>query len=711
MKKLLSLFLFFFFLFSATAQHRRTDSLWNIWKNANNNDTIKLNALQSIIETYLNSNPDTAFYLAKKQYDYALNKQLKKYEAQGLRGQGRALYIKNENTSAWDYFTKSLKISQEIKDNQAIAATFNDLGNIVLDQGNTDKALQYYLKALQIYEDAEDKTGIASSYMNIGNISYTQEDYKKAIENYFKSLKLSEESNFKSGIAGAYGNIGNVYSSLNDYKRAIEYNLKALKITEELGDQEGLIYSYNNIGDIFSRQQNFEKALEYFFKCETLSNKIGNKLGVMASHLNIGEVYIKQNHFEQAKEQLFSSLSLAQNLGYTEVIKENYSLLSELHQKKGDFKKAFEYHVLFSNIKDTLLNEESNKQITEMVAKYESEKKEKNIVLLTKDKELLTKDMALQEAELGKQKIFNYIFIGILLLAILLALILYNRYSINQKLNTALISKNEELSQKNILIENQKEKIIDNITYAKRIQQSILIDEKEIQSYLPNSFIFYLPKDIVSGDFYWCSKIGDDIVLAAIDCTGHGVSGAFMSMIGNTLLNQIVNEKHIITPSEILHLLNIGIFEGMNQGKEEGVIARDGMDMVICTINYKSNQLQFAGAQNALYLIDNNELKIIKGDMYSIGGGETNANPYNQTYTNHVIPINKKHIYLFTDGYMDQFGGPNRKKIGTQQFKELIINNQHLSMQKQKEQFISFYTNWKGKETQIDDVLLIGVQL
>ena len=299
-----------------------------------------------------------------------------------------------------------------------------------------------------------------------------------------------------------------------------------------------------------------------------------------------------------------------------------------------------------------------------------------------------------------------------LLVSLVIAFILYNRFKTNQRLNAELLNKNDELSQKNALIENQKEKIIDNITYAKRIQQSILVDEKVIQSYLPNLFIYYLPKDIVSGDFYWCSKIDDNIILAAIDCTGHGVSGAFMSMIGNTLLNQIVNEKHITTPSEILRLLNIAVYEGMNQGKEEGIIVRDGMDMSLCTINYKTKQLQFAGAQNALYLINNGQLEIIKGDMHSIGGRESNVDPYKEKYTNHVISITENmSIYLFSDGYMDQFGGSNRKKFGMQQFKELILDSRHLTIQNQKEKFISTHIEWKRNESQIDDILVIGVQM
>lgn len=331
-----------------------------------------------------------------------------------------------------------------------------------------------------------------------------------------------------------------------------------------------------------------------------------------------------------------------------------------------------------------------------------------------KDIELLTKDKALQKADINKQKFLRNGFIGGLILTLLLALILYNRYVIKQKLITTLSNTNNELIQKNTLIEKQKEKIIDSITYAQLIQQSILVEESEIQKHLPDSFIYYQPKDIVSGDFYWCSKINNKIILAAIDCTGHGVPGAFMSMIGNTLLNQIVNEKQITKPSEILRLLNIGIYEALHQEKEDG-LARDGMDLALCSIDYQNNQLEYAGAQNPLYVLSDGELVVIKADRLTIGGGgmiSKKENPLLREYTNHVIPIKKDmNIYLFSDGYMDQFRGSDRKKFGIQKFKGLILENQLLSMQKQKELFVIALEEWKGNAQQIDDILVIGLRL
>ena len=303
------------------------------------------------------------------------------------------------------------------------------------------------------------------------------------------------------------------------------------------------------------------------------------------------------------------------------------------------------------------------------------------------------------QQEKQKQKVILGFVCLFLIVVIVFASFMFKRWRTTQK-------------QKQI-IEKQKEKIVDSINYAQRIQHSILKDESEIRNNLPNSFIYFQPKDIVSGDFYWCSKIGDKVVIAAVDCTGHGIPGAFMSMIGNTLLNEIVNEKHITTPSHILELLNLGIYKALNQEKD-GALSDDGMDLGLCCIDYGNHIVQYAGAQNTLYVLSDGQIETIKGDIHGIGGGMLAKiyNPVKKEYTNHILPVKKDMcIYLFSDGYVDQFGGPGRKKFGAQRFKELLLNNQHLEMQKQKEVIVLEHLKWKGDGVQIDDILVIGIKV
>ncbi|MDO9186405.1 MAG: tetratricopeptide repeat protein [Bacteroidia bacterium] len=597
--------------------------------------------------------------------------------------------------------------AEKIKYKKGLAHSFTNIGNIYRKQGNYDKSLICHLNSLGILEEIGDKKEIAISYNSIGLIYFRLGDYEKAMEIYRKCLKYHEEIADKSGIATCYNNIGNIYLFQEDYEKALTNFFTSLKISTEIFDKKGMAVSYNSIGNTYQEKGNYDLSLDNQLKSLKINEEIGNKQGIANCSGNIASTYEKLKKLKESYLYLNKSLNIYQEIGDKHNIMKSYFALSELHNKMNDFKKAYEYYKFFSEIKDSLLNEHSGRQIAEMDAKYDSEEKEKNI-------ELLTKDKALQKADLNKQKFIRNGFVAGLILALLLGIILYNRFLIKKKLNTTLRNSNYELIQKNALIEKQKEKIIDSITYAQHIQQSILIEESEIQKILPDSFIYYQPKDIVSGDFYWCSKIGDKIILAAIDCTGHGVPGAFMSMIGNTLLNQIVNEKHITTPSEILRQLNKGIYQALHQEKEE-TLSRDGMDIALCSIDYKNNQLEFAGAQNPLYLVSDNELTVVKADRQTIGGGgmiSKKENPLKREYTNHVIPIKKDMcIYLFSDGYMDQFRGSDRKKFGIHQFKDLILANQSLSMQKQKALMVEEHENWKENAHQIDDILIIGLRL
>jgi serine phosphatase RsbU (regulator of sigma subunit) len=456
-----------------------------------------------------------------------------------------------------------------------------------------------------------------------------------------------------------------------------------------------------------------KSILTYFFSilfvlCSVISpcQNINDTVGIAEGFLKQSNDYLKQNNLTEAENCLKKALALYQASGNKNALKNTYFLLSKLQEKKKDFVQAYTYYEFYANLKDTLLYEQSNKQLVEMSAKYESEKKEKDIELLTKDQEL-------QNAQLNKQRFIRNGFIIGLSITLLLAFLLYRRYIIKQKLNIALSNKNDELTDKNLLIENQNEKIIDSINYAQHIQKSILMDENEIQKILPHSFIYFQPKDIVSGDFYWCSKINELILIAAIDCTGHGVHGAFMSMIGNTLLNQIVNEKHITKPSEILEHLHKAVFDALNQQKN-GALLNDGMDMAICTIDYENNLVQFAGAKNPLYIIAGDTVEAIEADRNSLGGKiiQKNKNLPNAKFTNHIVQIKKgTSLFLFTDGYSDQFGGHEKKKFGSQRFKELLLKNRTLPMTEQKKLLIAAHEKWKDTSPQIDDILVIGIQL
>jgi serine phosphatase RsbU (regulator of sigma subunit) len=273
--------------------------------------------------------------------------------------------------------------------------------------------------------------------------------------------------------------------------------------------------------------------------------------------------------------------------------------------------------------------------------------------------------------------------------------------------STAVHKEKERINIIKQEIERKHQEIVDSVTYAQRIQEAILPARTEINQALANNAIMFKPRDIVSGDFYWFSQKGEESILACVDCTGHGVPGAFMSMIGNTLLNQIVNERNIVQPSLILNELNKEITRALKQDVE-GSDSRDGMDISIININYQKYQLQYAGANRPLYFIRANELTETKANKVAIGG---HVQEEEKNFTNHVIELQKGDtIYLSSDGYADQFS-PSDKKLMTKKFKEVLLSIQHLSMPEQEKYLAQFIDEWRGIMEQTDDVLVIGVRV
>lgn len=269
-----------------------------------------------------------------------------------------------------------------------------------------------------------------------------------------------------------------------------------------------------------------------------------------------------------------------------------------------------------------------------------------------------------------------------------------------------VVRQKEELENQKLQIEELYTDVTDSIRYAKRLQESILPSDKFIKEALPQSFVLYKSKDIVSGDFYWMEKKADTVLFAAVDCTGHGVPGAFMSLVGRNGLNSAVNEHELLEPAKILNDLHSVAYQTLNSGDDESSI-RDGMDIALCALNVKKKVVEFAGAYNPLYILRDGEILQTKGDKFPIGGREST-----REFTNHRIEVKEGDtIYVFSDGYADQFGGERGKKFMYKRFREELLAIQGLPMDQQKEHLEKTITDWMGSHAQVDDILIIGVKI
>ena len=718
-------------------QNRTIDSLLALVK-SNKEDTSKVNNLNLLAQQYIimdtYSKGNTAVQEAMK---LAGKLNFKKGIADSYNIIGVSYYKQGRLTDALKNRLTALKIRIELGDKIGTADLRFKIGREYQEQGNLPQALDYYLKSLKLREELGNKNKVAVTLNAIGQLYDDLAEHSKALDYYFKALNISEDIGDKKLQASSLGNIGVTYAnqaeaiSIPSQKKklnnkALEFYQKALKISEELEDKSETARNFGNIGCVYEEQarqiisspslssieQKMKnelrtKALINFAEALKVDEEIGNKADI-ASWLNdIGSIYTQTGQFKEAEFHLKKAIALDESRGALDGLRQDEEFLSQLYDTTKQYKLALIHFKKSTALKDTIFSQENKKQFIRKEMNYEFDKKE----AATKAEH--DKEIAVAVAEKKKQQIIIWSVIAGLLLVIVFASFVFRSLRITRKQKNIIELQKNEVDKQKEIVEKQKEKIVDSITYAQRIQQSILMEESEVQNYLPNSFIYFQPKDIVSGDFYWCSKTDDKIIIAAVDCTGHGVPGAFMSMIGNTLLNQIVNEKHITKPSEILHYLNLGVYEALHQ-KKDGALSDDGMDIALCTIDYENNEIQYAG-QNPLYILLDGKIEVIKGDIYGIGGGGMIAkihDPLKKVFANHVIPINEgMSIYLSTDGYMDQFGGSDRKKFGTQRFKDLLLNNLHLNMQKQKEFIASAQAEWKGKTVQIDDVLVIGIRV
>jgi len=555
-------------------------------------------------------------------------------------------------------------------------------------KGDYENALRYYLRSLEISENTDDKSTIAKVLNNIGNIFFAQRKYHDALNYHSKALATRKEIGDKNGMASSLNNIGIVYGAQGKLEKASEYFLKYLETSEETGDKEGISISLSNLGHVYSIKKDFEKALEYLLRSFNVAEEMGNKKKMSIALINIGGVYNKKANHKKALDYQIKSLEIAKGIGAKHLAVDIYKNIADTYIKLKDYKKAVEYQQLYAAVKDTIFNEKSSEQIAEMQTKYETEKKVKEIELLKKENEI--KDLAV-----SKQKLLRNSFIAGLALALALALLLYNRYRIKQKANT--------------LLEEKNKKITDSIQYAQIIQNAILPSGKLIVQTFPQHFIIFKPKDVVSGDFYYYAKQGDKHIIAAVDCTGHGVPGAFMSMIGYELLNQIITEKAIVEPAEILTQLHKGIKLVLQQDKEDAK-AHDGMDIALCNIDLNKREIQFSGAHRPLYIINSKKeivLREINPDRFGIGG----LMKVNPKFTNHELKIDDYDtIYLFSDGFADQFGGPKERKFMTRQFKDFLCSVQDLTMDEQHKVIEQELNTWQGDLEQTDDILVMGIR-
>ncbi|MES2286613.1 MAG: tetratricopeptide repeat protein [Bacteroidota bacterium] len=700
----LSLFLISFEMMGQLTpkQEQAVDSLKNFINKAQH-DTLKINAYTAWDNIIYISDPKLDLELNLKIVELAnenLKKEtlsdsekkvFKKAQSLGFNSLGIIFYNKGDFDKAINYYSRSLKIRAEIGDKKGIAATLNNFGIVYQDQGDNAKAIEYYTRSLKTNEEIGDKKGEANTLSNIGRIYREQNDTSKAIYYQTRSLKLRESIGDKRGMAIAFSNIGSIYSDQGNKTKAMEYFIHYLKISEEIGDKNNIALALGNIGLVYKNQGDNAKALDYYNKSLKMFEEIGKKKWMAASLTNIGEIYKQKGEIEKAIQYYKNALVIAQSAGLVATTKDASQSLFNSYKITGNYKEALKMHELYIMMRDSILSENSQKAIMKQEIKYTYDKEK---ALDAKENE---KQKAISAEREQKQKVAIYGITGSLVMVLVFALFVFNRWRFTRKQNKII----EE--QKN-LVEGKQKEILSSITYAKRLQEAILPPDHYVKTYLPSSFIFYKPKDIVAGDFYWMERRDEILFIAAADCTGHGVPGAMVSVICSNALNRVVLELGITEPGKILDKTRELVLETFSRSDKE---VKDGMDISLATINTNTKEIKWSGANNPLWYISNGKLIEVKANKQAIGKTD---NPL--PFTTHSFQLNEGDLfYLSTDGYADQFGGGNGKKLKKKALKQMLLQNSQLSPTQQKEKLESSFNNWMGTLEQIDDVCMIGVKI
>lgn len=685
-------------------------------------DTTGLHASFVKAKSFSFSNPDSARQYNKSGLELARKARLTSFDHIYYYNAGLINYATGNFDTAIIEICRSLALKSEIKDLKGIAGCYNNLGLIYGDKGKFKIAIEYYFKSLKLKEALNDKKGQASTSGNIGMIYENQADYPKAEKWYLESMKLFQEIGDQKGVASAFNNLAPIYFSRGQIDKALDFMFRSLNLKSSLNDVKGIGSSCGNIGTFYLEYLNrdpkkdsisvfvnhrglvklsastiLDSSMIYQQRAFKIQDGLGDQRGKVYSLIGIGNIYNYKKDYASAVKVFTDAETIALSLGTLKKLKDIYSGLYTAQKNTQQYSAALASFEKFKALSDTLFSKENSRKIAAEEARFQYEKKEQQAKLEQERKEFLYNE------SLKRKNLLLYSSGGGIILTLVLCVLIFK--NLRQKK-----AANALLEEKNSIIEEKNKDIISSIEYARKIQDAFLPDLNTLRAFLPGSFIFYQPKDIVAGDFYFFHKSGDQLILAVADCTGHGVPGGFMSMLGHQLLSEIIIQKKVCDPGMILTELNKGVRMALNQHTGS---SRDGMDISLVRLVMKPNgvDIQYAGANLQLLYIKQNstEVSFLKGDKSGIGG-HTESN-FGYAVRETSLSTGDR-FFLFTDGYADQFGGnassKGGKKFKLSQLKELLLKLEGISPDEQKAFIGSVFNNWKGNLEQTDDVTVLG---
>lgn len=612
------------------------------------------------------------------------------------------------------YVEKALVIGKRVYDKNPksghafyYAAAYNNKGFYYDQVGNIEQSVKSYLKSLEIREEINDSLGMAESYNNLAYMFQHQRDKATAIRYYDKSWKIFEAYKDTTGLLNVCINKGFVYYQEQKYDSAqffFEHGKELAIATDDMG---ALGFALNNLAAIYYKQGDYQKTEEAYLESLALREQVGRRNEITRSHHNIGRFYMERGDMKKSLKHAQISYQLSKEEGSPDLLSDASLLLSDIYYEKKEFKKSHDYLIIHNQMKDSILSDETQKSAVKQQIEYEYEKQK-----LVDDAEY-EKQLAISAEQKKQQQVITYAVAGGLILVIIFSVIIFKRLQVTKQQKLIIENQKVEVEIAHHQLAEKNTEILDSITYAKRIQEAILPSIDSVKELLPNSFILYKPKDIVAGDFYWMDQREGNVLFAVADCTGHGVPGAMVSVVCHNAIDRVIRDYNLLDPGKILDKTRELIVEQFDKSENVKTVAmkniRDGMDIALCVLNTKTNELEYAGANNPLWFLKKGTdvIEEVKANKQSIGKVD---NP--QKYKTHRVQLNKgDSIYVFSDGFADQFGGEKGKKFKYRPFKELLVSVSKEPMENQLNTINNHFETWRGDLEQVDDVCVIGVRI
>ncbi|GAA4845198.1 hypothetical protein GCM10023331_32520 [Algivirga pacifica] len=704
-------------------QSSTVDSLQNLLSSDTLSMVHRVDVMNQLAVHSLRKSPAQAREIAKEALTYAEDIDYEQGIIHGYHKMGTAYWFERNYDSAAICYKEALKRDPEEKIRVSL---LNNLGGVYTKQLDYETAISYYLQATQVASIAlEHKVAILN---NIAVIYLNQSDPRRGLNYYLQALEIEKQTGRKGNLAKLHQNIGNVYTDLGEYAKAESFLKEALRLQEKMENNSGKKKCYYAIARLRYKEQDTSKALLYARKSLTLSREQEDE-GMEAQNLRlIGDVYYYKKDYALAERYYQTSLELHKELENMtgEVLLTKLLGMAYAQQGKRSAAELLLEHIA---LKDSLTGKERQEHIAQMQAKYDLFKKEK-------ENETLRQAHSLQDAKLRQQQwmIGTFSVASLLLMALATVLFYQRKYSVRmhralkekhreiekmngdlsrstselQVLNQQLVHSNDALSIAKKNLEEYNIHVKQSINYALRIQQALLPTQKMVNRLFGNTCLLFRPRDVVSGDFYWCAEKNGFLYWAVVDCTGHGVPGAMMSMLGSNALDNILKSTSLTDPAKILIALQDRISLALKQSETN---INDGMDLALCVYSPKARILRYAGARNPLcYIDEKGSLQVVKGAKRSIGG---NRGIGNFEMFEMQLPPQPTTIYLFSDGYKDQFGGENNQRFMVKRFYRLLESLQTYNIAQQSSVLENALEEWMqaSEAKQLDDVLVWGVRL